>query len=376
MAQTIVDKSTGVTFAGTQTIEEKEYYDKQLELIIKDDGGLSEYFESDSQPYNTGKKFTYRKMLPITPPDKPLEEGVVPDPNKIALREYEGSMSPWGDYLVFSDEAKKYTADDLIGSSTTQLGYSATELMNQRRALAMTTSRNRWFAGLDSSQITGTLDDLRVLMTAFDLEDLPKISAYLKKLHVKPYTGTDYVILIPTEIESSLLTLKKSATQYSFIELTKNANYQPVLEGEIGRILGFRFVTNPYLKVEDGKAKCIILGKYQNKKGLLQKGVGFKPGESKPSMIIKDFGSAGVNDPLNQKASVGYKIDAWTAVVTADQAVLVYECKAEIAFKDEYPDLATTGLIKQVNIGGETGDIKPNASVANGKVDSTIADAE
>lgn len=376
MPTTIINSENGITLGGTKTIESKEFYDKQLELIINSDGGLEEYFDVDTQAYNTGKKFTYRKMMPIEPPTKPLEEGVVPDPNKISLREYEASMSPWGDYLLISDEMKKYAIDDLMSDTTEQLGNSAVELMRRQQAKAMLTSRNRWFAGVSDENITGDLATIRSSTTAFNLEDLPKISAYLKHLRVQPWVGTDYVILIPTEVEATLLTLKKSSSQFSFVELTKNSNYEPVVKGEIGKVLGFRFVTTPYLEVKDGQAQCVILGKFNNKKPLLMKGVGFKPGSSKAQIIVKDFGSAGPNDPINQRASIAYKIDAWTAVVKADQAVLIYECKSDVEFNDKYPIEAESLVKSQVNTGsdGTTGVVTPNKVIGNGLTEKPLAD--
>ena len=181
--------ANSITLAGTKLIEEKEYYDKNLQVILEEDKSLSQFFEQDTQPYNTGKTFTFRKTIPITPPTAPLEEGVIPDPNKIGLREYKVSMNPWGDYFTFTDEIKKYAIDDIVGDMSDALGNSAVELMNQRRYLAMTSSGNHWFAGLTNEQVTGALTTIRESVGGITISDLPKIKAFLFRMKVKPLPG-------------------------------------------------------------------------------------------------------------------------------------------------------------------------------------------
>lgn len=359
--------TNSITLAGTKLIEEKEYYDKKLEVILEDDKALSQYFEQDTQPYNTGKSFTFRKTVPIVPPTAPLEEGVTPDPNKIGLREYKVSMSPWGDWFTFTDEIKKYAIDDVVGDMQIALANSAVELKNNRRYLAMTSSRNRWFAGLDASAVTGTLSSIRGNVKGFTLADFPKIKAFFGRMNVKPFAGGDYVVLVSPEIEADMLSVDKNSTQYTFIELSKNANYKPIYEGEIGKILGFRFVVNRAITESDGVHKCIVLGMYQSKKPLIERAVG----SGNPEMIFNDLGSAGSNDPLKQKGTVGYKIDAVGFAVKSDVACLVYECKPTLSFATEYPQEAESLITKQVNIGGTTGEVDPNKTLGQGKSELT-----
>ena len=369
MAGTDTKHANSITLAGTKLIEEKEYYDKKLEVILEDDKSLSQYFEQDTQPYNTGKTFTFRKTVPIVPPTEPLQEGVTPDPNKIGLREYKVAMSPWGDWLTFTDEIKKYAIDDLVGDMQIVLANSAVELKNNRRYLAMTSSRNRWFAGLEASAVTGDLATVRTSVTGFAIADFPKIKAFFGRMNVKPFPGGDFVVLVSPEIEADMLSVKKDSTNYTFIELNKNANYKPIYEGEIGKILGFRFVVSRAVTESDGVHKCIVLGMYQSKKPLIERAVG----SGKPEMIFNDLGSAGSNDPLKQKGTVGYKIDAVGFAVRSDVACLVYECKPTLSFATSYPTTSESAIVSQVNIAGTTGAVTPSKNLGQGK--NEIADA-
>ena len=79
------------------------------------------------------------------------------------------------------------------------------------------------------------------------------------------------------------------------------------MKGEIGRIHGVRFILTTMCPTDtstnSGGAlhKTLIVGKDAY-------GVVDVNGSSKPEIIIKPTGSAGTEDPLNQRASVGYTL--------------------------------------------------------------------
>ena len=81
-----------------------------------------------------------------------------------------------------------------------------------------------------------------------------------------------------------------------------------IIKGELGRIHGVRFVDTSNSKVFEGAGASgadvhatIILG--ADAYGLVD-----VEGSATPKMIVKDFGSAGTGDPLDQRATAGYKL--------------------------------------------------------------------
>jgi N4-gp56 family major capsid protein len=90
-----------------------------------------------------------------------------------------------------------------------------------------------------------------------------------------------------------------------WIAAAKYGSIKKLLKGEVGELHGVRFMESTNI-VESGEsgaktASCFIYG--ADSYGV----VDMEGGAGKPSIITKDFGSSGVQDPLDQRASVGWK---------------------------------------------------------------------
>lgn len=94
-------------------------------------------------------------------------------------------------------------------------------------------------------------------------------------------------------------------------DISKYNGAENIMKGEIGRIHGVRFILTTMCPTDATTAtagtlhKTLIVGKDAY-------GVVDVNGSSKPEIIIKPTGSAGTEDPLNQRASVGWKAMAVT----------------------------------------------------------------
>ena len=111
-------------------------------------------------------------------------------------------------------------------------------------------------------------------------------------------------------------------------DLTNDPNWQAVktydpedwYEGEIGRIFGCRFVETTEAKIFDGGIySTLILG--ENAYGVTDiEGGGLQH-------IVKQLGSAGTADPINQRATVGWKLTK-TAERLVEQFMVRIESKS------------------------------------------------
>jgi N4-gp56 family major capsid protein len=102
-----------------------------------------------------------------------------------------------------------------------------------------------------------------------------------------------------------------------WIDAHKYANPTNLYEGEIGEIAGVRFVQTTEAKVYDGGVfSTIFLG--DGAYGVTEiTGGGLRT-------IIKQLGSSGASDPLDQRATVG-----WKATRTAERLVENYMIRIE-----------------------------------------------
>ena len=108
-------------------------------------------------------------------------------------------------------------------------------------------------------------------------------------------------------------------------DVSKYNGGEAILKGEIGKLGGVRFVESTNVPVEENASKvkvhsCMILGADAY-------GVVDVEGGSSAEIIVKPFGSAGSADPLDQRATAGYKL-MFTAVRLQELAMLRLECAA------------------------------------------------
>lgn len=386
------------------------YYDKTLKDAIYNEYSFEKYFDTITLPQNNGKTMKLRKSGRYVTNGEPLVEGIVPKEDEpMSTYWYSASLNDFGGYITYTDDLDLYSLDS--GESTRlqrNQGYAVGELFQTKARSILYSTTNRWFAtplsnGADNPAglTLTTLKTARETCGSFNLNDARKIKTFLRRNHVTGYEGKDYVWLISPEIESDLLDLSKNDKKFTFVEIKNYQNGEAIMDGEIGRWNGFRFVvdngiTETYQFTSGGVTKhvhgTIILGQYRGEKGAkLVKLAGY----GDPKTILKPLGSAGTNDPIDQKGSIGWKSKGWGGVVLYDEAVLMYECVADAIVGDftaqDYEDKekargafiggydkngdAITGTDK-INVNGGakvTGYILTVKEAYNGKATNTLA---
>ena len=134
--------------------------------------------------------------------------------------------------------------------------------------------------------------------------------AIMKKCNAPKING-DYVAIIHPFVAYDLM------SDPAWVEAHKYTTSENIYEGEIGKIAGVRFVESSEAKVYEGGVFGTLLianGAY----GITEiTGGGLQT-------IIKQLGSAGTADPLNQRSSIG-----WKAIKTAEILVDAYLMRIE-----------------------------------------------
>lgn len=362
------------TFKGKEPIAEAHAFcDRTLVESIYEEYTFEKYCDTVRIPQNAGKTYTSRKELPYDANINELQEGVVPDEDApMGVVEFQVKLSNFGGWTTYTDEAEIYDIDNgVVARIARNQGGSVGEKLQYKLRDIFYSSPNRWFAGV--STVQATLAGTRALVTAIDLNDFKKIRTKLKRMKVKPYDGKYYYVLISPEVEQTLYDLKKTADNgtYSFLEMQgfNQGKLFDTADGSIGAFLGFKFIVEDALgeiKNASGNAVtntggsaihgCVILGKYRGHKGVeLVK----LAGGGAPKTIIKEKGSAGTNDPLNQKGSIGWKMQGWAANVKFLEAVMVYECASDMDVATEFEDKARASFIR-----GVTGAVADGSAVS------------
>ena len=317
--QLFADPNTNVTTDSGLSVENKTFYD--MTLIDEATPNLihDQFGQERDIPKNGGKKIEFRKFASLPKATTPLTEGVTPDGKKLSVTSIEAEVAQYGDYIVQSDILELTTIDNTIVEATKILGNQAGLTLDTITRNVLQSGTNVYYCPkADGTEVSSraALDDTCVLT----VDVLKRCAAILKKNNAPKINGK-YVAIIHPFVAYDLMTDDEWKYPHQYAD-TSN-----IYEGEIGEIAGFRFVESSEAKVyEGGVFGTLLLA--ANAYGTTKiTGGGLET-------IIKQLGSSGVGDPLNQRSSIG-----WKAIKTAEILVEAYlmrvESKSKLSAKAE-----------------------------------------
>ena len=313
--QLFADMNTNVTSDSGLTLEMKTFYD--MNLIDEAQPNLihDQFGQKRPIPKNGGKKIEFRKFASLPKALTALTEGVTPDGKKLSVTNIEATVSQYGDYIVQSDVLELTSIDNTIVEATKILGNQAGLTLDTITRNVLQSGTNVFYApkGDGTAVASRTALDNTCVLTV-DL--VKRVVAFLKKNNAPKINGS-YVAIIHPYVAYDLM------SDPEWIDAHKYANPDNIYEGEIGKIAGVRFVESSEAKVyEGGVFGCLFLadGAY----GVTEiTGGGLQT-------IIKQKGSAGTADPLDQRSSIGWKAMK-TAEILVEPYMVRVECKSKLS---------------------------------------------
>lgn len=307
--QLFAEMNTNTTLDSGLSVENKTHYD--MTLIDEASPNLihDQFAQKRDIPKNGGKKIEFRKFASLPKALNPLTEGVTPDGKKLSVTAIEAEVAQYGDYVVQSDILELTTIDNTI--------VEATKILGRQAGLTLDTiTRNVLHSGTNvfyCPKADGTAVDSRAALDAtckLTVDVVKRVAAIFKKNNAPKINGS-YVAIIHPYVAYDLMTDKEWLYPHQYQD-TSN-----IYEGEIGKIAGVRFVETSEAKIYEGGVFGTLFladGAYGTTEIT---GGGLET-------IIKQLGSAGVADPLNQRSSIG-----WKAIKTAEILVEPYLMRVE-----------------------------------------------
>lgn len=297
--------NTNVTTDSGLSAENKTFYDRTLLESAKPNLIHSQFGQKRPIPKNGGKKIEFRRYGALPKALTPLTEGVTPDGRKLTVTAIEAEVHEYGDYVALSDVLDLTAIDNNVLEATKAIG-------NQAGLTLDTITRNILQAGTNvqycpkvgasgTTAVTSRADiDATCKLT---VDEIKKAVATLKANNVPKISGS-YVAIIHPYAAYDLM------SDPNWEEMHKYTSAENMYEGEIGRIAGVRFVESSealIVKTSNNPAVFCTLVLGENAYGITEvTGGGLKT-------IIKQLGSAGTADPLDQRSTVG-----WKAMQTAE----------------------------------------------------------
>lgn len=306
--QLFADLNTNITGDEGLSAENKTYYDMRLIDEATPNLVHSQFAQKRPIPKGKGKKIEFRKYASLPKALTPLSEGVTPDGRKLSVTTIEAEVRQFGDYVAYSDVLDLTAIDDNVVEATQLLGNQAGLTLDTIHRNVLLTGTNVMYCPKGTTTVTDRADlDATAKLT---VDMVKKVVAWLKKNNAPKIDGS-YVAIIHPYVAYDLM------SDPAWIDAHKYAQPENIYEGEIGKIGGVRFVeTSEAKSFGGGKYATLFMG--ANAYGVTEiDGGGLRT-------IIKQLGSGGTSDPLDQRATVG-----WKAMTTAEILVPQYLVRVE-----------------------------------------------
>ena len=294
--------------------ENKTFYD--MTLLDEAQAALvhDQFAQKRPIPQNGGKTIEFRKFASLPKATTPLTEGVTPDGKSLNVTAVTATVAQYGDYITQSDVLELTSIDNTIVEATKILGRQAGLTLD-------TVTRNVLQSGTNVTYCPKSNGDEVTSRTGLDttcqltVKVVQQVVAKLKGQNAPTINGK-YVGIIHPYVAYSLM------RDPEWIDAHKYAQPDNLFTGEIGEIAGVRFVETTEAKVyQGGVFGTLIMG--ANAYGVTEiTGGGLQT-------IIKQKGSAGTADPLDQRSSIG-----WKAIKTAELLIPNYLVRVESKVAD------------------------------------------
>ena len=310
--------NTNVTTDTGLSKEMKTFYSDYLIDMAEPNLVHDQFGQKHPIPKNGGKIIEFRKYDSLPKALTPLTEGVAPNGQKLSMSVITSNVQQYGGYIELSDILLLTAIDNNLVQATKLLGSQAGRTLdtitrevlnggtNVQYAEGQVTARNALVGGQASGNHYLTVDAVRRAVRFLKVMNAPKING-------------NYVGIIHPDVSYDLMSDPK------WVNVKTYSDPDGIYEGEIGKIEGVRFVETSEAKVFEGAGasgvdvySTLILG--ADAYGVTEiTGGGLEH-------IVKQLGSAGTADPLNQRATAG-----WKATKTAERLVEQYMVRIETA---------------------------------------------
>lgn len=293
-----------------QTLQNKTFYDRALIERLLPSLVFMKHGAKKAIPKRDGATIDFRKFSSLSSTPLALVEGVTPSGESLTIANVTATVAGYGNYVIVSDLLDMAGIDPVITESVQLLGEQAGEWLD-------TIVRDVVKAGSNSIRVNGraVIGDV-VAGDIMDGATLRKVRRTMKYNKVKEVAGAGaYLGFVHPYVAHDIM------GDSAWVNANQYAGTTKIFDGEIGKMYGVRYIETTLAPVFAGKGNggidvygTIVIGSGGY-------AVADIAGSSKPETIVKQLGSGGSEDPLNQRATVGWK--AYLAAVRLEELAIL-----------------------------------------------------
>lgn len=265
-------------------------------------------------PRNAGTStIKFRRYGNLTAATTALTEGVTPTGSQLSVTDITAVVAQYGDYITVTDVVSYESQDAVLMEAAEIMGDQSGDTIDQlcRDILAAGTgvvysgSGNTATADVAAGDVI-TLANLDSTVATLKANNAKKITRQINAstgYNTTPIAAC-FVSIVHPKIAVKIRTLALAASSWTPIE--KYPSQSGVMAGEIGSYGDIRFIETNNAKVKTGSGTGSIDVYCTLVFGANAYGISRISGEALKN-IVKPLGSAGSADPLDQRATSGWK---------------------------------------------------------------------
>lgn len=287
---------TGGTYTAAQDLspEMKTFYDKNLIRLAEPELVHDQFGQKRPIPGGNGKIIEFRKFnaLPSVPADRILDEGITPNGQFYGVTAITAKIEQYGGYITLSDMLNLTAYDNNMQEVMKLLASQAGQVSDKITRDILAAGTNVSYANDVASRAALASTDV------LTIEDIKKAVRKLKRVNAKTINGS-YVAIVHPDVAYDLM------QDSEWVDANHYAGSGKIFNGEIGKMYGVRFVETTMAKIVKPSTLPIYctLVLAENAFGVTSINNGGI------ETIVKQLGSGGTADPLNQRSTVGWKLN-------------------------------------------------------------------
>ena len=296
------------------------YYDRRLlDRLVPNFVHLG-YGDEKPVPKNQGTTITFRRYTNLSAATTALTEGVTPGDTALAKTDVTATLAQYGAYVTITDWLDMTGLDKTAIEAVDLLADQAGDTHDQLCRDVIVAGTQVWYSGASAAR---TVVDDKIKIEGVRYAQNILESGSVKPIKEKITGGTNYgskpvdpgyIGIAHTDARADIEGLS------GFIAVRDYAQPGKALPGEIGAVGMVRFILTPNAKAIAATGTTALVtgmkteltgGTYADVYMTVIFGQGAygnsRIGPAAVKSIVKSFGSAGTEDPLEQRSTVGWK---------------------------------------------------------------------
>ena len=312
----VINATTSASSGNNLAPEIKTYYSDYLIDLAEAELVHDQFGQKRNIPSGNGKEIEFRQFMPLAKIQDALVEGVTPDGQALDTSSLTAKVKQYGGYVIITD-LLDLTAIDNVKTE-------ATQLIGSQAGRSLDTVTREILNGGTNVQYHEAERAGRAALLETDTLTVKAIRAAvrtLKRQNARTIDGS-YVGIIHPDVAYDLM------SDPNWVEWQKYTSPDKMYNNEIGKIAGVRFVETTEAKIFE-KVGGSDTSKFDVYSTLIIAANAYGTTNIEGGglqLIVKQKGSAGTADPLDQRSTIG-----WKATKTAERLVEDYMVRIETA---------------------------------------------